>query len=128
MLLRDDVLRTLIYTPDASKAMALIGNTFDTYGHTWHLPCDDNRLTYKEIINEISQQLKRSIPYDVLSNLKLKLGSLFIKNLQETQELLPRYTIDNIFDSSKFKNRFPGFKVTKYQEGIKQIIDDYNIK
>jgi hypothetical protein len=36
--------------------MALIGNTADTYGQTWHLPCD-NRLTYKQFITEIGQQL-----------------------------------------------------------------------
>jgi hypothetical protein len=53
-------LRTLIFTPDASKAMALIGNTADTYGQTWHLPCNDNRLTYKQFITEIGQQLGRN--------------------------------------------------------------------
>jgi hypothetical protein len=41
----------LIFTPDASKAMALIGNTM-TYGQTWHLPCDDNGLTYKQFIDK----------------------------------------------------------------------------
>jgi hypothetical protein len=39
-------------TPDASKAMALIGNTTNAYGQTWHLPCDDNRLTYKQLIDK----------------------------------------------------------------------------
>jgi nucleoside-diphosphate-sugar epimerase len=38
---RDDRLRTLIWTPDASRALALLGNTPDAYGQTWHLPCDD---------------------------------------------------------------------------------------
>ncbi|WP_425390129.1 NAD-dependent epimerase/dehydratase family protein [Ekhidna sp.] len=66
IFLRDDVLRTLIYTPDAGKAMALIGNTPSAYGTTWHLPCDDNRLTYKEFIEEISTQLGRKIDYMVL--------------------------------------------------------------
>jgi nucleoside-diphosphate-sugar epimerase len=42
-------LRTLIWTPDASRAMALIANQEDTYGQTWHLPCDRS-LTYEEII------------------------------------------------------------------------------
>ena len=41
VFLRDDTLRSLIYTPDASRAMALLGNTPDAYGQTWHLPCDD---------------------------------------------------------------------------------------
>lgn len=33
--------------------------------------------------------------------------------------------IDNIFDSSKFKKRFPEFKVTTYEEGIKAILNAY---
>lgn len=128
VLLNDNVLRTLIYAPDASKAMALIANHSETYTQTWHLPCDDNRLTYKEIIAEISKQLGRTIKYDVLNSFILKTASFFNTNSKETQELLPRYTIDNIFDSSKFNNKFPEFKVTSYQEGIKTIIDDYQIK
>ncbi|MBG6110089.1 nucleoside-diphosphate-sugar epimerase [Flavobacterium sp. CG_23.5] len=127
VFLKDNVLRTLIFTPDASKAMALIGNTADTFGQTWHLPCDDNRLTYKQFIAEIGHQLGREIKYKVLPWLVLKIGSFFNKNLKETQELLPRYAIDNIFQSSKFKTRFPDFKVTKYSEGIRIILNDFKI-
>lgn len=128
VFLKENVLRTLIFTPDASKAMALIGNTTTAYGQTWHLPCDDNRLTYKQFIAEIEHQLGRQVKYKVLSWLVLKIGSFFDKNLKETQELLPRYAIDNIFESSKFKTTFPDFKVTTYAEGIKIIIKDYKIK
>lgn len=128
VFLKDDVLRTLIYTPDASKAMALLGNTPDAYGQTWHLPCDDNRLTSKEFIEQISVQLGDQIKYDVLSCFKLKIAALFHVMVKETQELFPRYKIDNIFDSSKFKARFPDFEVTTYQEGIEEILKDYGIK
>ena len=128
VFLKDNVLRTLIFTPDASKAMALIGNTSDAYGQTWHLPCDDNRVTYKQFIAEIGNKLGREVKYKVLPWIVLKIGSFFDKNLKETQELLPRYAIDNIFESSKFKTRFPDFNVTTYAEGIKIIINDYKIK
>lgn len=128
VFLKDDVLRTLIYTPDASKAMALLGNTPDAYGQTWHLPCDDNRLTSKEFIEQISVQLGNEIKHDVLSSFKLKIAALFHVMVKETQELFPRYKIDNIFDSSKFKARFPDFEVTTYQEGIEKILEDYGIK
>jgi nucleoside-diphosphate-sugar epimerase len=128
ILLKDTVLRTLIYTPDASKAMALIGNTPAAYGQTWHLPCDDNRLTYREIMEEISKQLNRTVKYDVLNSFTLKIASFFNVNIKETQELLPRYANDNLFDSSKFKGRFPNFKITSYREGIKNIIDNYQLK
>ncbi|NER18459.1 NAD-dependent epimerase/dehydratase family protein [Spongiivirga citrea] len=128
VFLNDKVLRTLIYTPDAAKATALIGNSPDTYGQTWHLPCDDNRMTYKGFIAEISQQLKREIKYSILNSFVLKIVSIFNENVKETQELFARYRIDNIFDSSKFKKRFPDFKVTSYKEGIRKILEDYKIK
>jgi hypothetical protein len=90
------------------------------------LPCDDSRLTYKQFIAEIESQLKE-IKYTVLPQLLLKYA-LFDHNLRETQELLPRYAIDNIFESSKFKERFPNFTVTTYQRGIQIILQDYKIK
>ncbi|MFS4491457.1 NAD-dependent epimerase/dehydratase family protein [Maribacter sp. 2308TA10-17] len=128
VFLSDKVLRTLIYTPDASKGMAVLANTPDAYGQTWHLPCDDNRLTYKQFIAEISSQLGREVKYTVLSSFVLKILSLFYPMIKETKELFPRYQIDNIFDSSKFKARFPDFEVTTYKEGIQSILEDYEIK
>lgn len=127
-LLKDDVKRTLIFTPDASRAMALIGNTDDAYSQTWHLPCDDERLTSKEFMEEISRQLGRKISYAKLTSFVLKIAAFFNPFVRETLELLPRYAIDNIFDSSKFKKRFPDFRVTTYQEGIKIILKDYKIQ
>lgn len=59
VFLRDDTLRSLIYTPDTSRAMALPGNTPDAYGQTWHLPCDDDRLTYRAFIERAAELLPR---------------------------------------------------------------------
>jgi len=124
VFLKDNTLRTLIWTPDASKAMALIGNTADTYNQTWHLPCDDNRLTYKQFIELASNIYGKQFQYSVISKSALKIGSFFNKQLKEIQELLPRYEHNNIFDSTKFKQRFPDFKVTTYKQGIEQIMNE----
>lgn len=122
VLLRDDTLRTLIWAPDASKATALIGNTPDAYNQTWHLPCDENRLTYKGIIERASTICAREIPYKILNKSSLKLASLFNKQVKEILELLPRYEQDNIFVSDKFKKRFPQFEVTGYKRGIEIML------
>jgi nucleoside-diphosphate-sugar epimerase len=124
VFLNDNKLRTLIWTPDASKAMALIGNTSDAYNQTWHLPCDDNRLTYKQLIDLASNIYGKQFQYSIISKLILKVGAIFNKNLREIQELLPRYEHNNIFDSSKFKQRFPEFRFTTYSQGIKQIMNE----
>jgi nucleoside-diphosphate-sugar epimerase len=121
VFLSADTLRTLIWTPDASKATALIGNTPDAYGQTWHLPCDDNRLTYKQFIALISGVYGQQFQYKVLSKLTLKVAGIFHKQIRETLELLPRYEHNNVFDSSKFKQRFPEFTVTTYKQGVEQI-------
>ncbi|MCB9235981.1 MAG: NAD-dependent epimerase/dehydratase family protein [Bacteroidia bacterium] len=119
--LRDDKLRTLIWTPDASRAMALIGNTPDTYGQTWHLPCDDNRLTYKGLVGLAEEIYQKKLKYSLVKMWMTKLGGLFNPALREVQELLPRYLYDNIFSSEKFRQRFPEFRVTTYREGIEMI-------
>ncbi|WMS85643.1 NAD-dependent epimerase/dehydratase family protein [Pleionea litopenaei] len=124
VFLRDDTFRTLIFTPDASRAMALLGNTEDAYQQTWHLPCDDNRQTYRQLIKTSEEILGLTSDYRILSQWQLKLVGLFNQTIKETIELLPRYSVDNIFLSSKFKERFPDFAVTTYQRGLEQYFND----
>lgn len=118
---RDDTRRTLIWTPDASRALAAIGNAPDAFGHTWHLPCDDERLTYREFVALAAQALGRGPGYKVLRPWMLSLAGLFSRQVREIQELLPRYGADNLFDSTRFQQRFADFRVTSYREGLAQI-------
>ena len=121
VLLRDDKLRTLIWTPDASRAMALIGNTAEAYGQTWHLPCDDNRLTYRQLIAEAEDVYGRPLPYKILDRATMDERAKTRVAMRELQELLPRYEEHNRFDSSKFQAKFPDFEITRYRQGIEQI-------
>lgn len=121
VFLRDDTLRTLIYTPDASRAMALLGNTPDAYGQTWHLPCDDQRLTYSQFVKLAAEIFGAEPRYTVLKRWQLGLAGLFSQRIRDAAELLPRYEADNIFVSDKFKQRFPDFRVTTFREGLGAI-------
>lgn len=118
---RDDTRRTLIWTPDASRALATLGNASDAFGQTWHLPCCDDRPTYKEFVVMASQVFGREPGYSVISKWALTTAGLFSKQVRELRELLPRYEQDNLFDSTKFKRRFPEFAVTTYLEGLELI-------
>lgn len=124
VFLRDDTRRTLIFTPDASRAMALLGNTPDAFGQTWHLPCDDNRPTYKEFIAKAAKALNAPNKYIILRAWQLKLAGKFKPQIRDAAELLPRYQQDNIFVSTKFKQRFPSFKVTTIEEGLNVIASE----
>lgn len=125
VFLRDDTLRTLIYTPDASRAMALLGNTPDAYGQTWHLPCDDNRLTYRQFIELAARIFNVEARYTVLKRWQLRLAGLFNGTVRDAAELLPRYEADNLFVSDKFKRRFPEFRVTTLRQGLQEIRDEH---
>lgn len=123
--LRDDTLRTLIWTPDASRGLAALGNAPDAYGQTWHLPCCDERPTYKAFVAMAAQAFEQPSRYSVIPKLGFQVAGMFSEQVREIQELLPRYACDNLFDSSKFKQRFPEFKVTTYQEGLDLIRQEW---
>ena len=118
---RDDVRRTLIWTPDASRGLAALGNAEDAFGQTWHLPCCDERMTYREFVTLACEAFGQPVSYKVVSKLGLEVAGIFSKQARELRELLPRYQHDNLFDSTKFKHRFPTFDVTTYRQGIERI-------
>lgn len=119
--LSDTKKRSLIWTPDASRATALIGNTPDAFGQTWHLPVDESHPTYKEFIALAADVYKKELRYSVMPKFLFKIGSLFNKRIKELLELLPRYEHNNVFEDAKFRNRFPDFAITTYKDGIEQI-------
>jgi len=118
---RDDTRRTLIWTPDASRALAALGNAPDAFGQTWHLPCCDDRPTYREFVAMAGEVFGRGADYTVIGRWALAAAGLFSKQVREIRELLPRYGQDNLFDSTKFKHRFPDFAVTTYRQGLERI-------
>ncbi|MFT3819634.1 MAG: NAD-dependent epimerase/dehydratase family protein [Rubrivivax sp.] len=121
---RDDTRRTLIWTPDASRALAALGNASDAFGQTWHLPCCDDRPTYKAFVGMACEVWEREPSYAVTPKWMLTAAGLFSKPAREIRELLPRYEHDNLFDSTKFKRRFPEFAVTTYRQGLERIRSD----
>lgn len=118
---RDDARRTLIWTPDASRALATLGNAPDAFGQTWHLPCCDDRPTYRQFVAMASEVFGRNPSYTVIGPWTLRAAGILSRRVREIQELLPRYGHDNLFDSTPFKQRFPEFPVTTYREGLERI-------
>jgi nucleoside-diphosphate-sugar epimerase len=124
VLIKDSTLRTLIFTPDASKATALLGNTPEAYGQTWHLPCDTNRLTTKQFIELCSELSGKDLKYMVMGKLMVKIIGFFVPFIKEVYELLYQWEQDYLFDCSKFTRKFPDFKITSLKEGIKIVLSE----
>jgi nucleoside-diphosphate-sugar epimerase len=114
------------YVPDAGKATALLGNTEDAYGQTWHLPTTGNPYTGKEWIDIIAKKMDKPAKTQVVSKAIAGVLGIFVPIMKELKEMMYQYDRDYVFDSSKFEKRFD-FKPTPYEQGIDEIIKaDYS--
>ncbi|MBI1192519.1 MAG: NAD-dependent epimerase/dehydratase family protein [Bacteroidetes bacterium] len=109
------------YTPDAGKATALLGNTPDAYGQTWHLPTAANPMTGQEWVAAIAQALGAKPGVQVAPAWLVRVLGLFNPVMRELVEMIYQYDRPYLFDSTKFEKRFP-MRATSYQEGIAAIV------
>lgn len=114
-------LHTYTYTPDAAKAMALIGNTPEAYNQTWHAPSDMNAITGEGFIKIAADFLETKPEYMVLKKWQLQLAGIFNRIIKESLEMLYQNEYDYLFDSSKFERRFK-IKPTSYRDGISNYL------
>lgn len=54
----------------------------------------------------------------------LSAAGVFSAEARVIRELLPRYQYDNLFDSTKFRTRFPELAITDHREGLAVIRDE----
>jgi nucleoside-diphosphate-sugar epimerase len=113
------------YTPDAAKGTVMLGNTYDAYNQTWHLPTAPNPLTGNEWINAIATAMDTTPKYMIVNKTMLRVMGLFNTLMKELVEMLYQYDRDYVFDSSKFEKYYK-FQPTAYADGIKTIVNsDY---
>jgi len=109
------------YTPDAARAMVLLGNTEEAYGQVWHLPTDSDVLTGEEFLYHANQVTGKENRYSVMTPFMINMASLFSPVIKETKEMLYQFKNDYLFSSSKFDEKF--FKATSYKKGIKATME-----
>lgn len=113
---------SFIYTPDAAKATAILGNTPEAYNQVWHLPTDKNTLTGNEWIALFNKETNTSKKVMVLPMFLIKILGMFSPIMREMPEMMYQYDRDYFFDSSKFNKHF-NFTPTTYEMGVKQIVN-----
>jgi nucleoside-diphosphate-sugar epimerase len=115
-------IHSFTYTPDAARAVALLGNTPEGFNQVWHLPTSAEKITGNDWISRFAKALEVSPKKTVLSKGMVKMLGLFLPVLRESYEMLYQYDRDYFFDSGKFNRRFPDFKTTSYEEGINEVV------
>jgi nucleoside-diphosphate-sugar epimerase len=115
---------SFIFTPDAGKATAMLGNTPAAFKQVWHLPTDKNTLTGKEFIGLVAKAFGVKPSHMVLPKWLLSTVGLFNPVIRESMEMLYQNEVDYIFDSSKFEKAF-GVTPTSYHKGIEETAKSY---
>jgi nucleoside-diphosphate-sugar epimerase len=117
-----DMIHTYTYTPDAAKATALLGNTPDAFNQEWHVPTTKERITGRQWIELIADELHTKAKIQPVPKLMIQALGIFIPAMREFPEMLYQYEQDYIFDSSRFESRF-GISATKPVDGIKRLVE-----
>ncbi|MHA4807716.1 NAD-dependent epimerase/dehydratase family protein [Flavitalea flava] len=118
------VRHSFTYTPDAVKALYLLGRDENSWNQAWHLPTASDTLTGDEFIALAAEALGKVPRTQVLPGWMVKLGGLFDKTTAELYEMLYQYKFEYLFDSSKFEKAY-NFQPVSYAEGIKATANAY---
>src|SRR5262249_38433893 len=117
-----DKVHTYTFTPDAGKATAVLGNTADAYNQVWHVPTTKEKLTTRQWIELIANELNVTPKFQKVPTWMLYIIGLFIPELREFPEMLYQHEMDYVFDSTKFEKRF-GILPTAPKDGVKIMVD-----
>jgi nucleoside-diphosphate-sugar epimerase len=123
-MIRTDLPHSFTFTPDAGQVTALLGNTPDAFGQTWHLPTDPAPWTPAQFIEEVHRAYGHNGKPMVLGKGMMKLLSWFIPVLRETLEMQYQNEQAYHFSSAKILNELD-IPFTPYARGLKETIQYY---
>jgi nucleoside-diphosphate-sugar epimerase len=112
-----NTVHTFTFTPDAGRAVAMLGRSSDAYGQTWHLPTTKEPLTGKDFVSLACVLAGRPFKLQVAPSWMLKLMGIFMPVLRENEEMMYQFEYDYRFDSSKIESAL-GLQPTPYRQGI----------
>lgn len=112
---------TFTYTPDAGRAVAMLGKMTEAYGQTWHLPTSRQPITGMDFARLACELAKQPYKLQVVPRWILRLMGMFMPVLRENEEMMYQFEYDYRFDSSKIESAF-GLQATPYRQGISESL------
>lgn len=109
------------YTPDAARAVAVLGNDERAYNRVWHLPTAKDRLSGQDWAALFAERLHVKPNVFVLKRWMLKLAGVFVPLMRELEEMSYQYQYDYFFDSREIERTF-GLTATPVGQAIDEII------
>jgi nucleoside-diphosphate-sugar epimerase len=114
-------IHSFTYTPDAGKAVAILGNTPSAFNQTWHALTSQEKITGEQYVRIACELAGQPYKIQLLPKWGVRALGLFIPVLREFVEMMYQYENDYFFDSSKFEKAF-GIAATSYRLGIAETL------
>jgi nucleoside-diphosphate-sugar epimerase len=118
-----DAPHSLIYIKDFARGLVTLGETEQSLGEIWHIPCDPP-TTIREVTGRVAAQLGKMPKYRIASKPVLTFLSMFNSEMREFKEIFYQFHNPFIVDDSKFRHAF-GSKVTPQDESIQMTLEWY---
>lgn len=110
------------YTVDLARAIVLVGEDPSAYNQVWHLPCYQTGSA-EEIANAYNKELGTKIKLKTLNKTPHRILGTFIPILKEMHEMRYQFDNDYVLNFDKFKNKYPEFKQTTFEDAIKETVN-----
>ena len=115
---------THTFTKDFGRALVVLGERAEADGQAWHVPNDKPRVTQREMIEMIAEELGVPPKFSAMGKTMMWIGGFFVPEAKEQVEMMYEFDQPFIVDSSKFEKTF-GMKATPMKEAIKETVAWY---
>lgn len=110
-------IHTFTYTPDAGRALAVLGQSDAAFGQTWHAPTHGDPMTGEAFTRLACELAEKPFELTVAPPWLLKAMGFFVPVLRENAEMMYQFDFDYRFDSGKIAAAY-GLAATSYRDGI----------
>ncbi|PUB12394.1 NAD-dependent epimerase/dehydratase family protein [Yoonia sediminilitoris] len=115
---------TYAYTDDMGRALVDLALFDAAYGEEFHLPVGP-AVKVSDMAALFNRELGTSLKTTHIPDIVLRGLSLFKPLIREIQEMSYQYKTDYIMSDAKFRQRFPEFTSTSYEDGVAAMVDHF---
>ena len=107
---------------DNGRALVEMALCDDCYDQVWHLPVGE-QITTNGMLALFNKKLGGNFKVSVMPKFLKMILPIFIPILKETKEMEYQFEQKYVMSDHKFRERFPNFKVSSYQDGVNSMVD-----
>jgi nucleoside-diphosphate-sugar epimerase len=119
-----NVKHTYAYTTNLGQALVMLALDPSTYQQVWHLPVGEP-ITIHEVTDMFNRLMGTAYRTSFLPELMQQALSIVIPPIREVREMKYQFESPYIMSYEKFRNHFPDFRVTRYEDGIRSMIESF---